>query len=187
MGRTSGEPARGGRRGPGRRAFLGLAGGLVAAGLPGPAGCAAEPTADHLRVRTDTGPLRERFALLGELSDAHWLGYDVDAAGRRETVPGPDARIRMVGVARPAADTLRAALDSRPDGERFREAPPLGAVPAPLAPYLPERTGWRQNTGYDLLVLGGGEGGAVNDRADGRFLLHEGRGLVWFDAVFLHA
>ncbi|MFJ7157190.1 hypothetical protein ACIQUQ_19870 [Streptomyces sp. NPDC101118] len=139
-------------------------------------------------MRTDTGPLRERFALLGELSDAHWLGYDVDGAGKRETVPGPDSRIRMVGVARPAADALRAALDSRPNGERFEEAAPLGTVPAPLAPHLPERTGWQENTAYDLLVLGGGEdGAAVNDRADGRFLLHEGRGLVWFDAVFLYA
>ncbi|MFD0723036.1 MULTISPECIES: hypothetical protein [Streptomyces] len=175
----------------GRRGILALLGGVALAPLAGTAGCAGlRPDEDRLRVRTDVGPLHKRFAALGPLSDAHWLGYDLDAAGRRASVPGPDARIRLVGVARPAPGAVAAALAAAPGGEPFDTVALAGDIPAPLARHVPDRAGWRASPAYDLTVLARdpAQPGAVGgDRADGRFLLHEADDLVWFDAVFLYA
>ncbi|MBD3579306.1 MULTISPECIES: hypothetical protein [Streptomyces] len=180
---------RGGRTG--RRGFLALLGSAALAPSAGAVGCAGlRPNEDHLRVRTDVEPLHKRFAALGELSDAHWLGYDLDAAGKRQAAPGPDARVRLVGVARTAPGTVAATLAAAPAGERFETVALAGDVPAPLAPYVPDRAGWRASTAYDLTVLArdpAQPGADGNDRADGRFLLHEADDRVWFDAVFLYA
>lgn len=53
------------------------------------------------KVRTDPAPLNRRFsAALGDVSDAHWLGYDTDESTNDRSIPSPDSRIRLVGVAR---------------------------------------------------------------------------------------
>ncbi|MFF7178058.1 hypothetical protein [Streptomyces sp. NPDC008121] len=205
---------------PGRRGFLALAGvsvlvpSFAATACTSPTGRAG---ADHggragdgprdgsgsgappdpLRVRTDTGPLHKRFVALGRLTDAHWLGYDIDTVGQRETIPSPDARIRVVGVARPvrgAAEIVR----SVPPAERFAPAALPADLPDPLVPYLPTRSGWQASTAYDLRVLapasaasgtgtgpGAGAGSPGGERASGRFLLHVELDLVWFDTLFL--
>ncbi|MFD7627724.1 hypothetical protein ACFV7Q_17075 [Streptomyces sp. NPDC059851] len=171
-----------------RRGFLALLGGVVLSALAGTAGCSElRPNEDHLRVRTDVEPLHERFPALGELSDPHWLGYDVDEAGRRQTLPGPDARIRLVGLARMAPGAVAAVLGAATAGERFEPVDPPADLPAPLATHVPDRAGWRASTAYDLRVLAQAPSqSATGDRADGRFLLHEEDDLVWFDTVFLY-
>ncbi|MEV8537064.1 hypothetical protein [Streptomyces sp. NPDC051211] len=175
-----------------RRGFLALLGGSALLLLPGAAGCSAsgsdaeQPVEDHLRVRTDAEPLRKRFTGLGELSDPHWLGYDVDLAGDRVTIPGPDARIRLVGVAQLPKGAVAAVLRDAPPGDLFEPAELPADIPAPLAPHLPERSGWRASTAYDLRVLARDPAQPMsNDQADGQFFLHEGRDLVWFDTLFL--
>ncbi|MFJ9643213.1 hypothetical protein [Streptomyces sp. NPDC101206] len=173
----------------GRRGFLALLGGTVLLPLAGTAGCAElEPNEDHLRVRTEVEPLRKRFPALGELSDAHWLGYDLDGAGERQTVPGPDARIRLVGVARLTRGAVTAALGAAPAAERFETLPLPADVPGPLAEHVPDRSGWRASPAYDARVLAGDppQSAPSGDRANGRFFLHEADDRVWFDTVFLY-
>ncbi|MFD0270084.1 hypothetical protein ACFVGY_26505 [Streptomyces sp. NPDC127106] len=172
-----------------RRRFLALLGGAALLPLAGTAGCAElRPNEDHLRVRTDVEPLRSRFAALGELSGAHWLGYDLDEAGKRQTIPGPDSRIRLVGVARLTEGTVAATLGAAPAGERFETVSLPAELPAPLAKHVPDRAGWWASTAYDLRVLARQpEQSTSGDEADGRFFLHEEDDLVWFDTVFLYA
>ncbi|NXY99866.1 hypothetical protein HYE82_36975 [Streptomyces sp. BR123] len=171
-----------------RRRFLALLGGAALLPLGATAGCAElRPNEDHLRVRTGIEPLRKRFPALGELSDAHWLGYDLDEAGKRQTVPGPDSRIRLVGVARLAAGAVAATLGAAPAGERFETVALPADLPAPLAKHVPDRTDWRASTAYDLRILAREPSQApAGEEAEGRFLLHEKDDRVWFDTVFLY-
>ncbi|MEV7612766.1 hypothetical protein [Streptomyces sp. NPDC089799] len=183
-----------------RRQFLRLLGGslLLPAAVAGAAGCTAasdRQPPDHLRVRTDAEPIRTRLGALGALSDPHWLGYDIDdsrAGGRsgssgtsERTVPGPDSRIRLVGLARLPKETVAATLATDP-GTFEPAAPP--EVPEPLAPYVPDAVAaaWRSSPAYDARVLPSPPGGTANPAADGRFFLSEPLGLVWFDTVFLY-
>ncbi|MFG2295844.1 hypothetical protein [Streptomyces sp. NPDC048603] len=175
-----------GRQRGGRRRFLRLLGGSLL--LPA-AGCTAgsdRHPPDRLRVRTDPEPVRTRLGALGELSDPHWLGYDIDEAGGSRTIPGPDSRIRLVGLARLPEGAVAAALAAVP-GTFERAAPP--EVPEPLAPHFPAPAAadWRTSAAYDARVLAPSAGGTANPTADGRFFLSEPLGLVWFDVLFLHA
>ncbi|MEU2390165.1 hypothetical protein [Streptomyces sp. NPDC007369] len=171
-----------------RRRFLALLGGAAVLPLAGAAGCAElRPNEDHLRVRSDIEPLRKRFPALGEVSDAHWLGYDLDEAGKRQTIPAPDSRIRLVGVARLAEGAVAATLGAAPAEERFEPVPLPADIPAPLAKHVPDRAGWRASTAYDLRVLARGPAqSSSGDQAEGRFFLREEDDRVWFDTVFLY-
>ncbi|QES51585.1 hypothetical protein DEJ50_30805 [Streptomyces venezuelae] len=182
-----------GRTSTSRRSFLILLGVTALPVLPAAAGCAAPVVEDHLKVQTRTEPLRLRFAAVGEMSDPHWLGYDIDEAGKRQTIPGQDSRIRMVGVARLPKGAVTGILQSAPPGDRFEPAALPADIPAPLVPHLPVRDGWHASTGYDARILaapaapGNPTAPDTNDRADGRFFLHEERDLVWFDVLYLSA
>ncbi|MER5928736.1 hypothetical protein [Streptomyces sp. NPDC002054] len=175
-----------GRTSTNRRSFLALLGGSALLMLPGAAGCSSPVIEDHLKVETGVEPLRKRFAAVGEMSDPHWLGYDIDESGKRQTIPGQDSRIRMVGVARLPKGAVADILRSAPPGDRFEPAALPADIPAPLAPHLPAREGWRASAAYDARILATpDDSSGTNDQADGRFFLHEERDLVWFDVLYL--
>ncbi|MFJ3923178.1 hypothetical protein [Streptomyces sp. NPDC090022] len=183
-----------GRGAYGRREIPVLLGGLILLLSGGAAGCAAGTDSgrdggnkDHLRVRTDPEPLRRRFGVLGELSEPHWLGYDVDEAGKRTLVPAPDSRIRLVGSARLPKGAVAAALAAGRDRQEPFEPAALTDIPEPLRASVPAGARWLHSAAYDARVLAPGPQTEVNASADGRFLLDEERDVVWFDTVFLYA
>uniref|UniRef100_A0AAU2JL42 Uncharacterized protein n=1 Tax=Streptomyces sp. NBC_00049 TaxID=2903617 RepID=A0AAU2JL42_9ACTN len=171
----------------GRRGFLTLLGGsallLTGAAAGGYALWPEGPPPDPERVRTDTEPLRARFAAIGAMSDAHWLGYDInEGAYDDRTIPGPESRIRVVGLARlpqgRAADIVRG-----PRQVPFSAAVPPH-VPKPLRTFVPADAAWQNSPDHDREI------DAVPSSADhveGRYFLDAARDLVWFDAVFLYA
>lgn len=163
-----------------RRLLLGLGAPLLlgAAGL----GYAVWPEEEGAeKVRTDLGPLNRRFwTALGDVSDAHWLGYNIDESDSERTVPGPDVRMRLVGTAR----LKRGAANriTRDPAHHF-EVKPLSAVPGPLQPYIPASAGWRQSDTYDKRALEEG----LNVVPSGTFSFDGIRDLVYFDFVFYYA
>ncbi|WP_431960273.1 hypothetical protein [Actinacidiphila sp. bgisy160] len=120
-------------------------------------------------VRTDTAPLERRFPLLGPLSDAHWLGYDLVAGNDGRSVPGP-SDIRVVGVAALAAGGV-AGLTAHRD---FRPAR-LPVFPDRLAALLPADARWVRSDSFDAEITA--------DLYSGSFFLSKARGLVCFDSV----
>ncbi|MFF4652221.1 hypothetical protein [Streptomyces sp. NPDC001380] len=160
----------------GRRRWL-LLGGL--GGLAAVAGGAAllleaddrDAVPDRGRVRTDTAPLQRRFPAVGRLSDAHWLGYDPDGSGRG-AIPNPDARVRVVGVARLPAGAVR-AITAVP-GRAFAPAE-QPRIPQELARYLPADARWTASARYDDLV--------TRSRYPGRFHLDPVTDTVCFDTL----
>ncbi|MGW6980500.1 hypothetical protein ACWGE1_13790 [Streptomyces sp. NPDC054932] len=167
-----------------RRRFLLIAGlplltvgaGLTYAMWPG-------PPYTH-KVRTDLEPLNRRLGpFLGELTDAHWLGYDIDGKGNGRTVPSPDSRIRVVGVAHLSAGGA-AAITGKPDHAFGPGAP--SDPPAPLKPYLPAAAAWRHSPGFDAYADGQGAGSQATDgKPAGRYLFDTARDLVHFDVLYL--
>ncbi|MFJ3101534.1 hypothetical protein [Streptomyces sp. NPDC086835] len=151
-----------------RRAVLVLGAGAVASACSG-----TEPQdgVDEGPVRTDTEPLEKAFALLGPLSDAHWLGYDRVKNNDGRSVPGP-SDIRVVGFAR-LADGKAAELTSVT--ERAFAPEPLGELPEQLAAFAPEDARWQHSAAFDDEITGGAY--------PGRFLLSPATGTVCFDAL----
>ncbi|OKK17254.1 hypothetical protein AMK16_20445 [Streptomyces sp. CB00455] len=139
------------------------------------------------RVRTDSEPLNRRFAsVLGELSEAHWQGYDIDGGAGERTVPGPDSRIRLVGVARLRPG--RAAEILRVPDHAFAPAEPA-PLPAELERYVPAGAAWRGSARFDAYAnrpgTAGGPGGDTG--RSGGYLFDAARDLVRFDVVFLYS
>lgn len=177
-----------GRHGPtGRRKFLTLAGGILLVGAAGVAGAAAlrsedAPGPDPQRVRTDPEPLDRRFGTaLGPLSDAHWIGYDVDAAQQDSRIgpPAPDSRVRLVGLARLRPGGAAAVLAT--PGHTFTPAP-LTGLPARLEPYVPAGAVWRGSAEFDRTVTTGDP----SAEATGGFRFDEAHDLVCFDLLYLY-
>ncbi|WP_030759501.1 hypothetical protein [Streptomyces sp. NRRL F-2664] len=175
-----------------RRRFLLLAGlPLLSAGAG--TACAVRPRSDApgreaprrdasgSRVRTDLEPLNARFGpSVGSLAEAHWLGYDIDEApGGSRTVPGPDSRIRLVGVARLAAGGA-AAVTGRAE-YAFTPAAAPSALPAELAPYAPVGAAWQHSPHFDTYANREGSGG----RPSGEYHFDTARDLVRFDLLYL--
>ncbi|MFE4631771.1 hypothetical protein ACFRJ1_00145 [Streptomyces sp. NPDC056773] len=162
-----------------RRLLLGLGAPLLlgAAGL----GYAVWPeSGGGEKVRTDLGPLNRRFwTALGDVSDAHWLGYDIDETGNGRSVPKPDSRVRLVGVARLKQGTANRIM--RDPAHRF-EVGPLSGLPAPLKPYVPSSAAWKQSATYDKVALEEG----LDVIPSGTFRFDGIRDLVYFDYVFLY-
>ncbi|MEW5533991.1 hypothetical protein [Streptomyces virginiae] len=167
-----------------RRRFLLLAGiplltvgaGTAYAVWPGP----AEPGP---QVRTDLEPLNARFGpYVGTLAEAHWLGYDIDEPpGGSRTVPGPDSRIRLVGIARltaggAAAITGRAEYAFAPGGA----AP--SALPAELEPYARGGATWQHSPQFDAYANHEGAEG----HPSGEYHFDTARDLVRFDLLYLY-
>ncbi|MET9852292.1 hypothetical protein ABZY57_04980 [Streptomyces sp. NPDC006450] len=162
-----------------RRLLLGLGAPLLlgAAGL----GYAMWPEEENAeKVRTDLAPLNRRFwTALGDVSDAHWLGYDIDESTNDRAVPSPDSRMRLVGVARLKQGTANRIM--RDPAHRF-EVGPLAGMPAPLKPYIPSSAAWKQSQTYDRVALEEG----LDMIPSGTFRFDGIRDLVYFDYVFLY-
>ncbi|MFG3345778.1 hypothetical protein ACGF1Z_12045 [Streptomyces sp. NPDC048018] len=146
--------------------------GALALGLAAVLGACTSPSNswEDSTVRTDSEPLERRFAALGPLSDAHWLGTVLGAEGRG-SVPGP-TDVRVVGFARMRTGGVR-ALAGAPQW-RFRSATP-SAPPEPLLPYLPESARWVRSPSFDDEVTG--------RRYAGTFYLDESEDRVYFDTT----
>ncbi|MBT2472697.1 hypothetical protein J7E97_33815 [Streptomyces sp. ISL-66] len=133
-----------------RRLLLMLGAPLVLAGTG--FGVASALTGDEdprHEIHTSLEPLNERFAeYTGELAEAHWQAYDIDDRGDRLTVPSPDHRIRVVGVARLRTGGAVKAMDG---GATFFTATPK-ALPDRLKPYLPTDAQWLRSAHFDKLV-----------------------------------
>ncbi|MFB6825922.1 hypothetical protein ACFCXA_30560 [Streptomyces virginiae] len=136
-------------------------------------------------VRTDLEPLNRRLGpFLGELTDAHWLGYDIDDTGAGRSIPGPDSRIRVVGVARLAAGGA-AAITGKPD-HAFAAAGAPSDLPDALRQYLPAAATWQHSPGFDTYANGQGAAGQASDGIpSGRYLFDPARDLVHFDVLYL--
>ncbi|MFG2990437.1 hypothetical protein ACGFZK_14295 [Streptomyces sp. NPDC048257] len=137
-------------------------------------------------VRTDPEPLNRRLGpFLGELTDAHWLGYDIDGAGDDRSIPGPDSRIRVVGVAHLPAGGA-AAITGGPD-HAFAPGVPADP-PAPLKPYLPAGASWQHSPAFDAYADGeGAKTQAADGSPTGRYHFDTTRDLVHFDVLYLFA
>lgn len=162
-----------------RRLLLGLGAPLLlgAAGL-GYAMWPEEESAE--KVRTDLAPLNRRFwTALGDVTDAHWLGYNIDESDSARSVPSPDSRMRLVGVAHLKHGTANRIMS---DPAHHFEVGPLSAPPAPLKPYIPSSAAWKQSLTYDKVALEEG----LDVIPSGTFRFEAIRNLVYFDYVFLY-
>ncbi|MFF3620564.1 hypothetical protein [Streptomyces sp. NPDC002467] len=132
-------------------------------------------------VRTDLAPLNDRFKpYLGELSGAHWLGYDIDEAGQdSRTIPGPDSRIRLVGVAHLPPGGAAAVV--RTPGRAFAPAEP-SALPERLKTYVPAEAAWQHSPQFDT-YMNGQSSDATS--ASGEYHFDVERDLVRFDVLYL--
>ncbi|APU38961.1 hypothetical protein [Streptomyces sp. TN58] len=176
-----------GRRAPAdRRRFLLFAAvpllaacaGTAYAVWPGPA-----PSGPRVRVRTDPEPLNARFGpYVGTLVEAHWLGYDIDEpSGGSRTVPGPDSRIRLVGIARLAAGGA-AAVTGRAEYAFTSGGAAPSALPAELEPYAPAGAAWQHSPRFDAHANKGQSEG----NPSGRYHFDPARDLVRFDLLYLY-
>ncbi|MFE6906293.1 hypothetical protein [Streptomyces erythrochromogenes] len=168
-----------------RRRFLLIAGipllavgaGMTYAVWPG-------PDRPGPQVRTDLEPLNARFGpYVGTLGEAHWLGYDIDekpGSVESRTIPSPDSRIRLVGVARLAAGRA-AAITGRAE-YAFAPAAAPAELPAELAPYAPAGAAWQHSRQFDAYANHEGAEG----HPSGEYLFDTARDLVRFDLLYLY-
>lgn len=130
------------------------------------------------RVHTHLEPLNERFAeRTGQLAEAHWQAYDIDDKGERITLPSPDPRIRIVGIARLSPGGARKAMGG---GSTFFTATPK-AVPDRLQKYLPADAQWLRSAHFDQLVAGS----ATEASGASEVCLDPARDLMYFDLLDL--
>ncbi|MFA7766675.1 hypothetical protein [Streptomyces sp. NRRL S-448] len=136
-------------------------------------------------VRTDLEPLNRRLGpFLGELTDAHWLGYDIDDTGDDRGIPSPDSRVRVVGVAHLPAGGA-AAITGKPD-HAFAAAGAPSGLPAALKQHLPAAAAWQHSPAFDAYANSQGAGGQASDGIpSGRYLFDTARDLVHFDVLYL--
>ncbi|MDX3533423.1 hypothetical protein PV721_03360 [Streptomyces sp. MB09-01] len=165
-----------------RRRFL-LIAGLPLLAVGGLTAYAAWPQPDRprVRVRTDLEPLESRFGThVGELTEAHWLGYDIDEGAGDRTVPSPDSRIRLVGVARLAAGGAAAIV--RNAEYAFAPAAPTSGLPAPLEQYLPADAAWQHSPQFDAHA----NRPQSSALPSGAYHFDGARDLVRFDLLYLY-
>jgi hypothetical protein len=127
-------------------------------------------SADGAKVRTDLEPLERRFAALGPLSGAHWLGTAL-GTDSRVSVPGP-TDVRVVGTARLRAGTV-AAITGVPL-RSFQPEKPI-QFPEQLAEFVPKDAKWVRSDSFDRDMTGG--------TYSGTFYLDPGTDTVYFDTV----
>lgn len=130
------------------------------------------------RIHTHLEPLNERFAEhTGELAEAHWQAYDIDDKGERITLPSPDPRIRLVGVARLRPGGARKAMG---DGSTFFTATPK-AVPDRLKKYVPADGQWQRSAHFDQLIAEA----ATETAGASEICIDAQRELMYFDLLAL--
>jgi hypothetical protein len=151
--------------GLGRRGMLALGAVMVLAACTSTA-----KSADGAKVRTDLEPLERRFAALGPLSGAHWLGTAL-GADSRISVPGP-TDVRVVGTAQLGAGTV-AGITGAPQRSFQPETP--GQLPGELAEFMPKGARWVRSDSFDSEMTGGTYSGA--------FYLDPGTDTVYFDTT----
>ncbi|GAA3767782.1 hypothetical protein GCM10022206_03120 [Streptomyces chiangmaiensis] len=122
----------GGMAGLGRRGMLALGTVMMLAACTSTA-----KGTDRAKVRTDLEPLERRFAALGPLSGAHWLGTALGTDSGR-SVPGP-TDVRVVGTAQLRAGAV-AAIMGAPHRSFQPETP--SRLPAELAEFMPTGARW---------------------------------------------
>ncbi|MET9467920.1 hypothetical protein ABZY44_24555 [Streptomyces sp. NPDC006544] len=140
------------------------------------------------RIRTDLEPLNARFApYTGELPAAHWQAYDIDDHGDRFTLPSPDRRVRVVGVARLGPGGARRAMG---DGSTFFAAVPRD-LPGPLKPHLPADAQWQRSAHFDTLVAESGtepagtEPPGAESSGTSEICIDAQRDLMYFDLLVI--
>ncbi|MEU6312864.1 hypothetical protein [Streptomyces sp. NPDC047014] len=172
------------RGGTNRRRFL-LIAGIPLLAVAGGTAYALKPSPPYRhQVRTDLEPLNSRLRpYLGELAEAHWVGYNIDAPGGDRTIPGPDARVRLVGVARMAAGGADAIVRN-PEYDFGPGAQPSD-LPEPLVPHVPGDAAWQHSPRFDAHANRAGAEGA-SPHVSGPYLFDTGRNLVCFDLVYLY-
>lgn len=149
----------------GRRSVLVLGAATVLAG------CASTAkSTDGNKIRTDSEPLERRFAVLGPLSNAHWVGVAL-GTDSRASVPGP-TDVRVVGFAQLRAGG-GAAITGVPQRE-FLPAMPSG-LPEELVQFMPKGARWVRSESFDRAVTGGTYSGA--------FYVDPGTNWVCFDTT----
>jgi hypothetical protein len=135
------------------------------------AACASTAkSADGAKVRTDLEPLEHRFAALGPLSGAHWLGTAL-GTDSRVSVPGP-TDVRVVGTAQLRAGTV-AAITGVPQ-RSFQPEKPI-QLPEQLAEFVPKDARWVRSDSFDRDMTGG--------TYSGTFYLDPGTDTVYFDTI----
>lgn len=127
-------------------------------------------SADSAKVRTDLEPLERRFAALGPLSGAHWLGTALGTDSRM-SVPSP-TDVRVVGTAQLRAGAV-AALTGAPH-KNFQPATP-SQLPAELAEFMPSGARWVRSKVFDREMTGG--------MYSGTFSFDPGTDTVYFDTT----
>ena len=155
----------GGLAGVGRRGALALGAATVLAACTSTA-----KRTEVNEVRTDPEPLEHRFAALGPLSGAHWLGV-VLGTDSRVSVPGP-TDIRVVGVAQLRAGGVASIVGAPQRG--FQAATP-SRLPETLVQFMPKSAGWVRSESFDRQVTGGTYSGA--------FYFDPGTDCVYFDTT----
>ncbi|NEC91887.1 hypothetical protein [Streptomyces sp. SID12501] len=159
--------------GLGRREILGL--GAAVTLLAACTACTGtkkgeEADADGAKVRTDLEPLERRFAGLGPLSGAHWLGIGL-GADTRGSVPGP-TDVRVVGTAQLKAGAV-AAITGVSLQSFQPETPPR--LPEEIAEFVPEGARWVRSDAFDRGMTAG--------TYTGGFYLDPGTDTVYFDTT----
>ncbi|MEV4561347.1 hypothetical protein AB0K51_30780 [Kitasatospora sp. NPDC049285] len=122
-------------------------------------------------MRTDIEPLQRRFLEIGRLSDPHWLGYNPNDSGR-ELIPDQDPQIRVVGIARLPAGTVKSIVSV--PGYAFEHSAPA-QPPEELAEFLPKNAEWLSSAGYDNHI--------TNFHYPGKFHLAPATDWVYFDTI----
>lgn len=127
-------------------------------------------SADGARVRTDVEPLERRFAALGPVSGAHWLGTAL-GTDSRVSVPGP-TDVRMVGTVQLRAGAVAAITGAPQRGFQSEKPTP---IPEELAEFVPKGARWVRSDSFDRGMTGG--------RYSGAFYLDPGTDTVYFDTI----
>ncbi|WP_406089038.1 hypothetical protein [Streptomyces sp. NBC_01013] len=125
---------------------------------------------DGNEVRTDSEPLERRFAPLGPLSDAHWLGVALGTTDAR--VPGP-TDLRVVGFAQLRAGAV-SSITGTSSQRGFKAAKPH-QLPSELVQFMPEGARWVRSESFDRQVTG--------ETYAGRFYFDAATDLVYFDTI----
>ncbi|MET7642771.1 hypothetical protein ABZS83_03785 [Streptomyces sp. NPDC005426] len=124
---------------------------------------------DGNEVRTDSEPLERRFATLGPLSDAHWLGVVLGTTDSR--IPGP-TDLRVVGFAQLRAGAVASIVGASQRGFQAEKPPRL---PEELAPFMPKNARWVRSESFDRQVTG--------ETYPGRFYFDAATDRVCFDTI----
>lgn len=155
----------------GGMASLGRRGMLALGAVTLLAGCTANTkSTDGAKVRTDLEPLERRFAGLGPLSGAHWLGI-VLGTDPRGSVPGP-TDVRVVGTAQLRAGTVAAITGA--SQQSFQPEVPT-QLPEKLTEFVPKDARWVRSDSFDHDMTAGTYTGA--------FYLDPGTDTVYFDTT----